>query len=192
MVRRLRVGSVRRLVIAVLAGAVVSAVAPAHAAGEGAARKLMMLIVERLQLMPGVAMNKWNSGAAVEDLPREAVVIEAAMQAGGALGLDKAFAGRFMRAQIEAAKVVQSGLLLRWSEARQPPFAAPPDLATAIRPALDRLTPALLSALPQVLSELGQNGAAELVAGAADAPSELKPALAVALTPLIEAARRKP
>lgn len=153
--------------------------------------KLTGLIVERLQLMPGVAMNKWNSRAAIEDAAREQSVIDHAARAAGGLGLDPVFAGRFMRAQIEAAKVMQSELLLQWSEEKHPPFPTPPDLALTIRPALDQLTPAMLSLLGSALSDLARNGMDDLLLVSANAPSSIKPALAVALAPLIEATRRK-
>jgi chorismate mutase len=60
------------------AGVACLSVRPGLALSAGTALDtLLSLIGERLAVMPDVARHKYNSGAAVEDLPREAQVIEA-------------------------------------------------------------------------------------------------------------------
>lgn len=192
MIVRAKIG--RRVIMALILG-LTGLVLPAplaQASDDGAVKRLVDLVVERLQVMPGVAMNKWNSGAAIEDAAREQQVVDAAIKTSQAQGLDPALAGRFMRAQIEAAKIVQSGLVLRWVQERHAAFAAPPDLTTRVRPELDRLTPALLAELQPALSALRRDGMDTLITASHAVPAALGPALAVALTPVIEAVRKVP
>jgi len=184
-----------RTVIMALILALTGLVLPAplaQASDDGAVKKLVGLVVERPQVMPGVAMNKWNSGAAIEDAVREQLVVEAAIIASQGHGLDPASIGHFMPAQIEAARIVQSGLVLRWVQEKHAAFAAPPDLATSIRPELDRLTPALLAALQPALSALRRDGLDALITVSHAVPATLGPALAVAVAPVIEAVRKVP
>jgi chorismate mutase len=93
----------------------------------------------RLAIAEQVALAKWDSQAAVEDAPREAQVIMGAVKYGESRGLDQTFVSNFFRAQIEANKVIQYSLLADWQRAGMAPDHRPVDLATAIRPALDRL-----------------------------------------------------
>ena len=75
---------------------------------------LLSLIGERLAVMPDVARHKYNSGAAVEDLPREAQVIEAVTLQAVEAGLDKDVAAKFFQAQIDASKMIQSERIAAW------------------------------------------------------------------------------
>src|SRR4051794_6520287 len=76
---------------------------PGFALADGTALDtLLRLIGERLAVMPDVARHKYNSGAAVEDLPREAQVIEAVTAQAVEAGLDKDLAAKFFQAQIDA------------------------------------------------------------------------------------------
>ncbi len=81
---------------------------------------------------------------------------------------------------ISAWIIVLAGLVL----------PAPPDLAASIRPELDRLTPALLASLQPALSALRRDGLDALITASNAVPAALGPALAV--TPVIEAARKVP
>jgi chorismate mutase len=92
---------------------------------------LIGLVEERLRLMRAVAESKWNSGAPVEDGAREERVIAGIVMLAPSYGLDARQAATFFRAQIEAAKCVESALIARWAAARAAPFAAPADLQTA-------------------------------------------------------------
>src|SRR5690349_11332896 len=106
---------------------------------ETALDTLLRLIGERLAVMPDVARHKYNSGAAVEDLPREAQVIEAVTAQAVETGLDKDLAAKFFQAQIDASKMIQSERIAAWKAEGHAPFTGVPDLKTTIRPKLDAL-----------------------------------------------------
>lgn len=59
---------------------------------------------ERIDLAREVALAKWDSGAAVEDLVREQQVIQAVVKAAPQRGLDESFVANFFRGQIEAIR----------------------------------------------------------------------------------------
>lgn len=107
---------------------------------------LRVLVDARLQLAPEVAKNKWNSKAPIEDLAREAQIIQGLGKQAAALGLPVAESEAFFKAQIEASKTVQREMFARWTQENQPAFDNPLEL-TAIRAKLDELTPKLLKAL---------------------------------------------
>ena len=147
---------------------------------------LLSLIGERLAVMPDVARHKYNSGAAVEDLPREAQVIEAVTAQAVADGLDKDVAAKFFQAQIDASKMIQSERIAAWKAEGHAPFTDVPDLKTVIRPKLDALTPAMLAALKDALPELRLGGAgARLEAYAAGRSVEDQAAFRRAIAPLV-------
>lgn len=118
-----------------------------HATKETALDPLLRLIGERLALAPAVARNKWNSGAAIDDLPREKRILAHVAGEATAYGLSPAESERFFAAQIEASKLIQRRLHAEWRAGGQGPFAEVADLGKDIRPQLDRLTPRLLAAL---------------------------------------------
>jgi chorismate mutase len=141
---------------------------------------LLELVDQRLALATEVARSKWNSGAPVEDLPREQAIIDAIGREAPRYGLTAATAMEFFRAQIEASKIAQNAQLAAWRVAAQPAFADAPDLQRDIRPQLDRLTPALLAALAQTLSTLGTAAANNHL----DRYAVTSPARAAAVAPL--------
>jgi len=150
---------------------------------------LLGLIGERLAVMPDVARHKYNTGAAVEDLPREAQVIEAVTGQAVEAGLDKDLAAKFFQAQIDASKMIQTERIAAWKVENHPPFTNVPDLKTVIRPKLDALTPALLVALKDALPELKRASAgARLEAYAAERGGEDEAAFRRAIAPLVAAA----
>ena len=108
---------------------------------------LRQAIDQRLQLAQAVARAKWNMQAPVEDLPREAQVIQAAVQQGAALGLPGAWVEVVFRAQVEASKTVQRELFAKWQAQHAGKFDDAPDLAGTVRPQLDRLTGQILHSL---------------------------------------------
>jgi chorismate mutase len=77
-------------------------------------RPLVETSAQRLLSAERVALAKWDSGAAVEDGPRAAKVIQSAVKDGNAMGLDSKQVEAFFRAQIEANKLVQYSLLTDW------------------------------------------------------------------------------
>ncbi|NYE60834.1 chorismate mutase-like protein [Duganella sp. 1224] len=108
---------------------------------------LRQAIDQRLLLAEAVARAKWNVQGNIEDLPREALVIQAAVRQGGAMGLPAAWIESVFRAQIEASKTVQRELFAKWQTQQAGHFADAPDLANTIRPALDRITTQILRSM---------------------------------------------
>ena len=125
--------------------------------------RLLTLIKERLDVAPEVARTKWNTKAAIEDLPRENQIIEAVAERAPEYGLDPRMAGMFFTGQIEASKVIQNALHAEWTAGRQAPFARVVDLGRDIRPVLDRLTPTMMRALADALPVLQQPGGRQLL-----------------------------
>jgi chorismate mutase-like protein len=107
-------------------------------------------IAERLALMEPVAAWKRINGAAVEDLAREAVVLEEAAAAAEEAGLVAETARPFFEGQIEAAKEIQRCWIARWN-AGAPLPRPPPDLMTDIRPRLLEIGAQLLDDIEAAL-----------------------------------------
>ena len=107
---------------------------------------LLGVIGERLTIADPVALSKWDSGKPVEDLPREQQVIDGAGARAAAFELDRNDVQQLFRAQIEANKLVQNGLLARWHAAGTAPALPRRSLTEDIRPQLDILQTRLLQA----------------------------------------------
>jgi len=178
------------LLLALLAGCA----APPPAADAEKIDHLLQLIQQRLGYMDDVARNKWNSGAAIEDLPREREIIDGLGRQAADYGLDAATARDFFRAQIEASKIIQRTRFDEWRAQNQPPFKNLPDLRDKIRPALDALTPELMHSLTAALPLLQTAGGAALVEARAKAIVVLKAADFAArneaIAPLVRIAKR--
>jgi chorismate mutase len=130
--------------------------------------RILTLIQQRLGYMDDVARNKWNSGAPIEDLPREREIIDGLGRQAAGYGLDAAIARDFFRAQIEASKIIQRARFAEWRAQNQPPFKDMPDLRERIRPALDALTPEMMKALVASLPALQGPGGQVLVTARAN------------------------
>ena len=143
--------------------------------------------------MDDVARNKWNTGAPIEDLPREAEIIDGLGKQAAAYGLDSAMVRDFFRAQVEASKIMQRKRFSEWRARKQPPFKNPPDLRDKIRPALDALTPELMRALAGTLPVLQTAGGPALVQARAATVIAVAPADVVvrdeAIAPLLRISR---
>jgi chorismate mutase len=125
------------------------------ACGQTAIDRLQSLVetsARRLLIAQQVALAKWDSGAAVEDLPREAQVITGAVRDGVSRGLDPTSVSNFFKAQIEANKVIQYSLLADWRRAGRAPPQAPIDLVATIRPELDHVQAALIAELADTVA----------------------------------------
>jgi cyclohexadienyl dehydratase len=140
------------------------------AAGPATAEPLAALLAaldERLALMPLVAASKRARGLPLEDLAREARVLDASVEStrraaslAGRPVPDPESVRGLWRAQIDAAKTVQRAA---WDAPRSAPAVAPPDLESALRPALARIdarTARLLLALEAPLACDATAGAA--------------------------------
>ncbi|HVZ32817.1 MAG TPA: transporter substrate-binding domain-containing protein [Polyangiaceae bacterium] len=103
----------------------------------GALPNLVDLLARRMAFMPLVAGIKSQQGLPIEDLAREAVVLEGVQKRALELGLPKAPARAFFALQIELSKAVE----------RRSREASSLDLRTQIRPALDQLGERILAAL---------------------------------------------
>jgi chorismate mutase-like protein len=146
------------------------------------AATLSSLIDERLALVNEVARYKWNTGAAIEDPPREQALLESLRQRAMPLGVSQPLVDAFFTAQIEAAKQLQRELFARWKREHREKFPGIADLATSIRPGIDRVTGEMLEALAGV----GAAGSAvSLVLPAASAMAGISPeAVRMARAPL--------
>jgi chorismate mutase len=125
------------------------------ARGQTAIDRLQSLVetsARRLLIAQQVALAKWDSGAAVEDLPREAQVIAGAVGDGVSKGLDPTSVSNFFEAQIEANKVIQYSLLADWRRAGRAPAHAPIDLVATVRPELDQVQAALIAELADTMA----------------------------------------
>ncbi|MES2038391.1 MAG: gamma subclass chorismate mutase AroQ [Pseudomonadota bacterium] len=132
--------------------------------------RLMGLMQQRLNLAQDVAMYKWNAKAAIDDPVREQQILDALTQQALQYGLAPKQVQDFFSTQIVAGKMIQTALFAGWMSKAQPPFDNPPDLKTAIRPALDKLTPELLTALAEAQPALQAKGSPQAVKlAAADA-----------------------
>ncbi|WP_374194794.1 chorismate mutase [Streptomyces sp. VRA16 Mangrove soil] len=76
----------------------------------------------------------------MDDPARERQILDDVAARSVGLGLDPGFAQAVFRDQIEANKVVQRGLYARWDAHPEERPTERPDLATEVRPALDRIT----------------------------------------------------
>jgi chorismate mutase len=106
----------------------------------------------RLLIAQQVALAKWDSGAGVEDLPREAQVIAGAVREGVSRGLNPTSVSNFFKAQIEANKVIQYSLLADWRRSGRAPAHPPIELVATIRPELDHVQAALIAELADTVA----------------------------------------
>ena len=141
---------IRALVLAALAA--LAAAGPARA--DDPTRSMVYdLIASRLALMQSVAAWKHAQGAPVEDLAREAKVLEKSAEDARIVGLDAETVHPFFEAQIGAAKVIQHCWIARWEAGQAAPPADPPDLTADIRPRLMAIGTALLQSIQLALAE---------------------------------------
>ncbi|HTF63164.1 MAG TPA: chorismate mutase [Edaphobacter sp.] len=125
------------------------------ARGQDAIDRLHPLVetsARRLLIAEQVALSKWDSGTAVEDLPREAQVIRDAVREGNSKGLNPTSVSNFFKAQIEANKVIQYSLLADWRRSGRAPTHASIDLVATIRPDLNRVQTALIAELADTVA----------------------------------------
>ncbi|WP_368499107.1 gamma subclass chorismate mutase AroQ [Herbiconiux sp. A18JL235] len=207
-VRRLRaVAPAAVLVLAALAGCTPTGPSPATSAStpapttaptptadaipSAAFDPVLTLLVERLNAAPDVAASKFFSGQPVTDEAREQAVLQAAGDAATAAGADPAYVRDVFADQIAASKAVQEALLAEWRSGETPAPTEAPDLATQVRPVLDRITTELVPALAAAEDYRGADGCGAAVGEAvATASPQLAPsangALAIATASLCD------
>jgi chorismate mutase-like protein len=144
---------------------------------------LRTLIEQRLSLMTDVARAKWNTGSAIEDPVREQQLLADIAVKSQSIGISSEWAKHFFRFQIEAAKEVQYCLFAQWTAQRRGSFADVPDLRSAIRPKLDRLTGELLKDLAREWPGLRRRLPAQKHSPLCELPTN-ETAICLALLPL--------
>jgi chorismate mutase len=112
---------------------------------------LTELFAERLLLADKVAAAKYGTDMPVDDPVRERQILDDVAARAVGLGLDPDAVVAVFRDQIEANKLVQRGLYARWDAHPDERPTERPDLATEVRPALDRITTRLLAALQETV-----------------------------------------
>ena len=133
---------------------------------------LLSAVAERLSLMPLVAASKRASDRAIADPEREKAVLQGATRAvredaetEGTRSPSQAALENFFRIQMEAAKAIQRAALESPSESSP---TRPLDLASDLRPALDRIGSRMAFLLTHLPSKLDpaqvQREAAEVLA----------------------------
>lgn len=111
--------------------------------------QLLDSMEQRLDISEQVALSKWDSGQLVQAPQRERQVIALAQSEALRSGVDAQRAGVFFFDQIEANKLLQYSALSRWHAAGSAPQTPRIDLATQLRPQLDRLQQVLLDELAE-------------------------------------------
>jgi chorismate mutase len=134
---------------------------PAATENDAAADALLQLMRERLLLMHDVARWKWNTKKPISDPEREQALLAELQRRGAEHGLTPDEVRTFMRAQIEAGKLIQQADWRQWEAERREAFADAPDLQTELRPKIDRLSERLLEAYAEFVPQLAEPGARE-------------------------------
>lgn len=127
--------------------AAASASAPRFSIEAARVGAVLELENERLALMPAVAAWKWQRHEPVLDSARERSVIGAAARLGAPLGFSTAPLERLFALQVRLARDEELRLEGRWRTAGYDFHGRIPNLATEVRPRLDRLTRDLLGGL---------------------------------------------
>ncbi|MEV6910340.1 chorismate mutase [Amycolatopsis sp. NPDC051071] len=120
---------------------------PAPASASSGFWTLTDLAARRVEIADKVAAAKFGTPSPIDDPVREQQILDSVAAKAPGLGLDADGVVRFFRDQIEANKIVQRGLYARWTAhpGSRPPER--PDLATEVRPVIDRLNAGLLAEL---------------------------------------------
>lgn len=187
---------IRRLATILCCGLIISCttIEPSFSRAEVASLdRLLLLMRSRLDLAQDVAKNKWNTKSAIEDLPREKIIIDGLAVQAAQHGLVGPKIKRFFRAQIEGSKILQTTLFVQWEVAGQKNFSGMPDLAKDIRPVLDKMTPDMLILLKDVFPVLTKTGADRLVMQHArllvPATPDFEKAWQISIEPLLESGK---
>lgn len=109
------------------------------------------IVQQRLSLMPAVARYKWDRNLPVEDLAREAQILDRTVRQATNMGLHQMYAQQAVTAQMTAAKMIQSRLFQTWGMNRASVNdVQPQDLVKDIRPKISKLTNQLITMLVQL------------------------------------------
>ena len=125
---------------------ILAVAATAHAAASS--EVMPDIISKRLDLMKAVAQYKYVNKLPVEDKKREAIIFKRIMEKATAIGVPQERASRALKAQITAAKLLQTSYINGWAE-NNIKFETAPDLGRDIRPQIDIITQDFLTALKE-------------------------------------------
>ncbi|MEU4680337.1 gamma subclass chorismate mutase AroQ [Micromonospora sp. NPDC023737] len=120
---------------------------PVEECDTGELTSLVALATERILLADKVAAAKFGTSTPIEDPVREQQLLDQAAGLAVEAGVDPEDTVEFFRAQIEVSKLVQRGLYDLWTRHPELAPAERPDLATEVRPQLDRITAAFIEQL---------------------------------------------
>jgi len=124
-----------------------------HSSSNKSAQALFKVINQRLGYMQDVALFKAQNQLAIENLPREKVVLDAAVKNATTAGLNARQVRGFFRAQINAAKAIQ--YRYRAKLLTDPVEKLPPDLNGHIRPALIKLGDKIIRSMTAHIKQFG-------------------------------------
>ena len=121
----------------------------APAAQTRAMRSLVSLAAQRVMTADTVAAAKWGTNQPIDDPAREKAVMDGVLAQAAKASMNQDIVRRIFEGQMTANKTVQQALYSRWtaSPALRPTHR--PDLATQVRPVLDRIDAQLLDAIGQ-------------------------------------------
>jgi chorismate mutase-like protein len=133
-----------------VAGALCGSAAASQPASLGAAREVLVLTRDRLDLMEEVMAAKWFSRSPIQDPAQEATVTEAAIAKARALGVAASGTRGLFEAEIAAAKEVELGWGAHWLFFGAPPDLAAPELET-LRTELSAISERIVAVLPRLV-----------------------------------------
>ena len=122
-------------------------------AAEASYLELFELIDQRLGYMKDVAAHKWVNDKPIEDLKREAIVLQKSITKAKEEGLDANSVENFFIAQITVAKNIQKTWFKEWEQEGFPTTLEFEDL-TAVRASLITLGNEILAAIKPALPSL--------------------------------------
>jgi chorismate mutase len=102
---------------------------------------------ERVLVADKVAAAKFGTTLPIDDPAREKQLLDTVARKSTDLGIPPEISVRIFRDQIEANKIVQRGLIARWTAHPDEAPTERPDLQKEVRPILDRITDRLLADL---------------------------------------------
>jgi chorismate mutase len=105
---------------------------------------LVTLMIQRLQLSREVAWSKCRAGIPVADPAREARMLTDLKVAGLQVGLSATEVTKLFLPQIAASRRYQEELIAGWRSGIDVPKIGPLDLATEVRPRLDKVNHEML------------------------------------------------
>lgn len=105
------------------------------------------LIADRLELARHVAWVKFQNKLPISDPKRETELLASLVRQGSEMGIPSQEVEVFFRAQFQASREAQAGLIEGWRKGNPLPAFPPWDLRRDIRPKLDKISAGLLGGL---------------------------------------------